>query len=249
MYQDGNAQYKHIIVEFPPGSDMFHILKCDEHHVHFGMNPLLGAAKHLHSSQHLNQPKLHNLAIDTLGHYVFDCDHQLAEKNNSMVKKAFAKGYEPFNANRLTKGERITQGYEAAEVTPTGRRPYTRRSEHNTPRKNTGEKHEKPFTGIAYPVAGELYLGLWSKTKTQYPVLVFPWGDLSIVGMPGVILSQTSLKNNIPRCYLVDRMTQQITGWAKGYEDDGALVHKREFPVMYFDRNRYVPYLLLLIGS
>ncbi|KAJ9142368.1 hypothetical protein NKR23_g7191 [Pleurostoma richardsiae] len=239
VFQEGSAQYKHMIIEYPPGEGQFYILKCDEHHVHFGLNPLHGAAKHLSSAQHRNQPKMHSLAIETLGHYVFDCDQHLAEKNNAVVKRAFKEGYEPFNANRLTKGERISQGYEALHSLSIQTTP-SRHSEKG-PHKPVGN-NSKPFMGIANPVAGELYLGYWSKTKTKYPVIVLPWGDLRVAGIPAT-LSQTSLKNNIPRCYIVDRMTQNIKGWAKAYEDDGSLVHKREFPVYYFDRNRSVGWL------
>ncbi len=74
VYQDGNAEFKHIIVEFPPASQKWYIMKCDEHGVHFGKKPLLGAAKHLHGSQHNNQQKHHTLAVELLGHWVWDCD-------------------------------------------------------------------------------------------------------------------------------------------------------------------------------
>lgn len=46
----------------------------------------------------------------------------------------------------------------------------------------------------------------------------------------------------MPKCY---RITEDgdIAGWAEGYEDDGPLVTKRDFPVMYFDGGRSVGWL------
>src|SRR3569833_2827604 len=109
VYQDGNAKYKHTIVEYPPSSRTWYILRCDEHGVHFGPKPLLGAAKHLHSIQHNNLPKHHSLAIELIGHRVRDCNMELAFKNNMAVRKAFSEGYAPFNVNRLTRQEKIQQ--------------------------------------------------------------------------------------------------------------------------------------------
>ncbi|KAK3372138.1 hypothetical protein B0H63DRAFT_289006 [Podospora didyma] len=42
-------QNKHTIEECPKGTGRFHIMKCEEHHVHFNTNALAGATKHLHS--------------------------------------------------------------------------------------------------------------------------------------------------------------------------------------------------------
>ncbi|KAK3933957.1 hypothetical protein QBC46DRAFT_274770, partial [Diplogelasinospora grovesii] len=57
VYQNGNAQYKHMIIEHPLRSGDFYILKCDEHSVHFNENPLAGVANHLYSSQHEDMSK------------------------------------------------------------------------------------------------------------------------------------------------------------------------------------------------
>jgi hypothetical protein len=93
----------------------------------------------------------------------------------------------------------------------------------------------KEFAGIAYPVDGELYLGYWSKDKTRYPIMLLPWGDLEpYTGIQATLLG-TGLLEKPPKCYTIDRITQEITGWSEGYEDGGRLVTKREFPVMYFD--------------
>ncbi|KAK3934343.1 hypothetical protein QBC46DRAFT_273969, partial [Diplogelasinospora grovesii] len=93
VYRNGNAPYKHIIIEHPPNSGDFYILKCNEHSVHFNQNPLASAAKHLYSSQHGHISKEYATALKVLSYLVINYDVQLAIKNNSVVKKAFAEGY------------------------------------------------------------------------------------------------------------------------------------------------------------
>lgn len=239
VYQDGNAEYKHMIIEYPPGEDDWYILKCDEHGVHFNLNPLAGAAKHLSGSQHNGLSKEHAIAIANLGHLVFDCDIEMAKRNNAAVSKAFEKGYKPFNRNHLSKSARVSMGLEAPESPKVRKKPARQTTNDST---ETGKPPlsataAKSFFGITNPVAGELYRGYWSKNKTKYAVMLLPWGDLSPAGMFGS-LSNTGLLVRAPRCYVIDRAANEIRGWANGYEDGGHLETKREFPVMYFDGAR-----------
>jgi hypothetical protein len=236
VYQDGKAEYKHMIIQYPPNDGDWYILKCDEHGVHFNLNPLHGGAKHLHSSQHNNMSKEHSHAIAVLGHHVFDCDSEKATMNNAVVRKAFEAGYKPFNRNQLTKAERLSLGFEFGLETASARSTPAKPMPASLPPPQSPAS-ASPFTGVAYPVAGELYLGFWSKSKTKYAVILLPWGDLTPAGMVGT-LSNTGLLGNPPSCYIVDRMSQEIRGWAQGYEDGGPLVTKREFPVMYFDGSK-----------
>jgi hypothetical protein len=249
VYANGDAEYKHIIVQHPKDNGSWYILKCDEHGVHFNLNPLHGAAKHLHSEQHKHLSKEHNLAIQLLGHLVFDCDAELAEKNNAAVRKAFEKGYKPYNRNTMTKAERLGLGAPLESESPTKQRPPDQQHgaeqihhQEQAPSSDAPkQKQIKTFTGITDPIAGELYLGYWSKDRSKYGVLVLPWGDLSTVGLGGTLATTNLLAKNVPKCYNVDRSTQKIIGWAKGYEDDGPLITRREFPVMYFDGHRCGP--------
>jgi hypothetical protein len=238
VYQDGDAEYKHIIVMYPQGDSggNWYILKCDQHGVHFNTNPLHGAAKHLHSSQHNNMSKEHALAIRELGHQVWDCTKELADKNNDAVKKAFENGYKPFNRNQLSKTERRSMGFGDPEPSPGGRAGPDANAQRKKAKPDpTPKAASKEFTGIAYPLDGELYLAYWSKTKLRFAVIILPWGDLlPSTGMQGTLLG-TGLLERPPKCYTIDRVTREITGWAEGYEDGGRLVTKREFPVMYFD--------------
>ena len=240
VYQDGDAEYKHVIVQYPQGDSggNWYILKCDTHGVHFNCNPLHGAAKHLHSNQHNHMSKEHALAIRELGHLVWDCNKELAEKNNAAVKEAFAKGYKPFNRNQLSKTERRSMGFADPE-TPSARKTQPgaagQRKKDKVGAESAQHAGSKEFAGVAYPVDGELYLAYWSKTKTRYAVILLPWGDLKpSTGMQGTLLG-TGLLEKPPKCYTIDRVTREITGWAEGYEDGGRLVTKRDFPVMYFD--------------
>ncbi len=156
-----------------------------------------------------------------------DCNKGLAEKNNAATVKAFENGYVPFNINRLNKQERISQGFsfQDSPSAPKPGRPAARKS-------------PRSFV-ITNPTPGELYLGYWNKTGTRYPVIVFPFrGDIAITGLQGSLAS-IGLLANAPRCVRVNKMTQEIEGWARGYEDGGALVTEREFPVVYFDRKQY----------
>ncbi|KAL1868032.1 hypothetical protein VTK73DRAFT_3879 [Phialemonium thermophilum] len=249
VYQDGDAEYKHMIVEYPPGEGNWYILKCDEHGVHFNLHPLTGAAKHLNGVQHGCQSKEHSLAIAQLGHMVFDCDAEMAAKNNAMVQKAFEQGYRPFNRKYLRKSERDSFGFPPVEIPAAKKAPKISPKAANAPRRPVQKPSypklpavPRPFTGIAYPVPGELYLAYWSQDKTKYAAILLPWGDLAVAGMRGR-LSNTALVASAPRCYLIDRLSQEIKGWAKGYEDGGPLVTQREFPVMYFDRFRSVGWL------
>ncbi|EGO54287.1 hypothetical protein NEUTE1DRAFT_87492 [Neurospora tetrasperma FGSC 2508] len=106
VYQEGNAKFKHIIVEYPPESGEFYILKCDDHGVHFGANPLAGAAKHLASKMHDHQSKNYSVAIDTLGFRVIGCNAELAQRNNTAVEEAAVNGYKPVNLLQLSVGKR-----------------------------------------------------------------------------------------------------------------------------------------------
>ena len=86
VYQNGSAKYKHTIIEHPNGSGKWYILRCDEHSLHFGPNPLQGATKHLNGKAHGKIPRDGDTAIEKLGIRVRNCDAQSAERNNTVFK-------------------------------------------------------------------------------------------------------------------------------------------------------------------
>lgn len=242
VYQDGQAEHKHMIIEYPTDSNKWYILRCDEHGVHFGVDPLRGASKHINVAEHGYLQKKFDLAIDILGHVVFDCDRELAEKNNAVTLEYFKKGGKPFNAKYLSRIQRLAHGFDTVARTPaTSVPPRLEETPDNTPKATvaTAAKSPKVFSGITDPVAGELYLGYWSKTKTKYPILICPLqGDIEkATGIPGTLAS-INMVTNAPRCIRVRRSTQEIIGWAAGFEGGGQHVEKREFPVVYLDKKQ-----------
>ncbi|KAH8659982.1 hypothetical protein BX600DRAFT_438213 [Xylariales sp. PMI_506] len=86
LFQDGNAEQKHMIVCFPKRSNDWFILRCDEHNLTFGLNPLLVASRHLlrEHSRILPGP---GVAIKHLGIRVLNCDAEKAERNNAAFRE------------------------------------------------------------------------------------------------------------------------------------------------------------------
>ena len=245
IYRGGDPEFKHFIVEFPPGKGVYYILRCDEHGVHFNAtNPLAGAAKHLAGSQHGHMSKEHAKAVEEVGHLVLECTAEMQKLNNDMVTAAFENGYKVYNRNYLTKRERnSTHGLDEVPIPVASK---TRRGSHLGSQKQVASgltltspptASKRPFTGLTNPAANELYRAYWSREKRNYAVLVLPWHDLGPAGWKGTLAS-TGLLVNAPKCYVIDRSVPEIKGWAAGFEDGGALVSKREFPVCYFDKAR-----------
>lgn len=229
IYQDGKAQYKHKIFEHKAGSGNWYIVRCDEHKVHFGYgNPLHGAAKHVHSPQHGNLEKKHDLALQVCGHRVTGCNAELAELNNRAFERAVKEeGYVPFNMNLLTKEGR-RRLHDGAEILVQGEGHAKKR-----PAKlNINSDEANNVQDCRF------YQGLWSPTKKWYALVVLPIlpdGSLKDVGLPQTTLQETELMANVPKCYRVDRNSLQIKEWQHAYKLGGSKVNKREYPVMFFD--------------
>lgn len=232
IYQDGKAQYKHKIFEHKAGSGNWYIVRCDEHQVHFGYgNPLHGAAKHVHSPQHGNLEKKHDLALQICGHRITGCNAELATLNNSVFERAVKEeGYVPFNMNLLTKEGR-RRLHDGAEI-------HVKAEGH--------AKKKPPKLNINSDEANNIrdcdfYQGLWSPpgaNKKWYALIVLPIlpdGSLEDVGLPQETLGQTDLMDKVPQCYRVDRNSLQIKEWKPSYKTGGDKVDRREYPVMYFD--------------
>lgn len=221
VFDNGNAKYKHWIVEYPLHTKKFYILRCDQHGVHFNNNPLHGAAKHLHSAQHGHMSKERAQAVAILGYQVLPCDAELAAKNNEAFEKALQRGYKIFNMNQVSKTMRRSMGFTDG---PERARPAAR-----------AHRVSRSSSGIISAIAGELYLAYWKQDKKRYPAMVLPLGDLKMCGLTGSLF-QTGLLNSTPSCYLLDPTTKQITGWNPEVDEI-----KREFPVLYFDSQNETP--------
>ncbi|KAM7202264.1 hypothetical protein V8F33_002981 [Rhypophila sp. PSN 637] len=117
-------------------------------------NPLAGAAKHLHSTQHGNFSKERAQAVELLGNNIFDCDENKMKQNNQMVSDAFQNGYKPFNLNQLTMAERknLNLPGDASPITTPPKATPTPNPAH---RGSTREASQKLFVGITHPVPGD----------------------------------------------------------------------------------------------
>lgn len=238
IYQDGKAQYKHKIFEHKAGSGNWYIVRCDEHQVHFGHgNPLHGAAKHVHSPQHGNLEKKHDLALQICGHRITGCNAERAALNNSVFERAVKEeGYVPFNMNLLTKEgkRRLHTGTEVPAVEA----PTSVKSEFPSKRKPINLKLNINCDEANGVRDCHFYQGLWSPYKKWYALIVLPIlpdGSLKDAGLPHTTLRETDLVSTVPKCYRVDRNSLQIKEWLPAYKIGGSKVNKREYPVMFFD--------------
>ncbi|KAH6692272.1 hypothetical protein F5X68DRAFT_250470 [Plectosphaerella plurivora] len=233
VYQDGNAQYKHMIVHYGGHN---YILKCEEHGVHFKPKAITAAAKHLDSDAHGNQERKHSNAVAQLGYLVTDCTPEQIQQHNNLVLNAYALGYRPLRPKIQYPKPAITETRNNLHHnTVTSDRPSSIPSAPSAPSASTGT--------IIDPVAGELYYGRakpmnpGAKPKS-YIVMVLPWKQLPPLG--GGIMAETLGHSPLLReaqrktCYIYDQ--DGIAGWMPGYEDGGQHVKKRWFPVLWFEK-------------
>lgn len=238
LYQDGKAQFKHKIIEYKTGSGNWYIVRCDDHQVHFGFkNPVHGAAKHVHSPQHGNLEKKHDLAIEICGHRILDCNAELAELNNLEFERAVKEDkYQVFNMNLLTKEgrRRLTDGPQKdppIDSSPTAAPSKIR------PKLPPLQPRGDP---VDHPRDCGFYEGFWQPTKQWYMLIVLPIrsdGSLREVGLKEK-LQETGVMDKVPKCYRVDRVSLQVKGWQPAYMDGGPKATKREYPVMFFDNHQ-----------
>lgn len=220
VYQDGNAEIKYTIARYPRKDGNWYILECKEHGQHFTNDPILGAAKHLATAVHGNVPRKHELAVSILGTLVKNCTSEMVEINNKVAQEAFEQGLGIPTTTKRPKRPRFDGGTSEPRAALPGA-PHTRSSQ--------------VVSGIMSPKAGEIYAAYWKSSRNFYPVLILPWGSFQHIGFKGSLLD-TGLLVDMPSCYVFDGETAE---WAEGYEDGGALVSKRQFPVLYFDELKF----------
>ncbi|OHE99655.1 hypothetical protein CORC01_05013 [Colletotrichum orchidophilum] len=242
VYQNGKAEYKHNIVKY---EDVFYILRCDEHGVHFKQNALAAAAKHLHGASHGHQKKEHKLAVETIGFHVVDCTEELAALNNECVRLAFESGYKPLNQLHGPKsgGKRQSAVNAMAPV----RDPSVSDSSFQAPPNSAGsyqtkldartqeDKHQDVADYIMNPIPGDIYHAKWPRSNKLYIVMILGWTSLKMCGWDGW-LSDTQLCNKKirPTCYTYNE--DGIGGWAPGYRDGELRMLDRDVPVLWFEK-------------
>ncbi|KAM6534193.1 hypothetical protein FALCPG4_007126 [Fusarium falciforme] len=220
VFQDGKAEIKYTIARYPRKDGNWYILECKEHGQHFTNDPILGAAKHLATAVHGNLPRKHELAVSILGSLVKNCTPTRVEMNNKVAQEAFDQGLGVPATIKRPKRPRFDGGTAEPRAVIPGH-PHTRSSQ--------------VVSGIMNPKAGEIYAAYWKSSRSFYPVLILPWGSFQDIGFKGTLLD-TGLLDDTPSCYAADGEAGE---WAEGYEAGGALVSKRQFPVVYFDELKF----------
>jgi len=231
VYRGGDAEYKHVIVEYPRGSENWFIIRCDQCGVYFGANPLQGGAKHLDSEPHGYAPRKWALAVQELGIRILDCDKDKADRNNEAFDRAVEAGYVPLNertGSGLARRARRRQVQESVDASDEG-------EDEDTAANSPQGRHPKgkPFEGVSDPIVGRLYRA-WFRGDGFYAALMLPLGSFAAAGVVGDIDSMDCLKA-APKCYR--RSKGHISGWADGYEDGGPKVRERRFPMMYIEES------------
>ncbi|KAJ4179029.1 hypothetical protein NW755_012767 [Fusarium falciforme] len=220
VFQDGKAEIKYTIARYPRKDGNWYILECKEHGQHFTNDPILGAAKHLATAVHGKLPRKHELAVSILGTLVKNCTPTRVEMNNQVAQEAFDQGLGVPATIKRPRRPRFDGGTAEPRAVIPGH-PHTRSSQ--------------VVSGIMNPKAGEIYAAYWKSSRSFYPVLILPWGSFQHIGFKGTLLD-TGLLDDTPSCYAADGEAGE---WAEGYEEGGALVSKRQFPVVYFDELKF----------
>ncbi|KAI1764493.1 hypothetical protein GGR53DRAFT_466338 [Hypoxylon sp. FL1150] len=247
VYQNGNAQFKHYIAEWPERSKEWYIVKCERHRQHFTLNPIAGAARHLNSASHGFPDRNRRSAVKELGYRVVDCDETQVRMHNKIVKEAFDNGYKPLGYKGRPRSDNIRQKRGPKVQALTG--AIESRAANSGPGQENESTPERLPTessqdsGITHPKVFHIYYGKWRvdgrKNGEFYPVMILGWDKQEGSGLSPEdtpYLHSTNLlekSSHPPSCYKYD--STRIIGWAPGYEDGGPKVGLRKFPVMFFD--------------
>lgn len=217
VYGNGNAVQKYIIVQ---SNGKFYILRCEKCGKFFNNNPLHGASIHVGKS-HKDWEK-HSNVVEVLGVRVRNCNTALMKTNNDRATAHFRseKKQRQSSAGRST----------AAGTSSGARRSFVSLS--GRAQRGTG--------GIADPIPGRVYQVFWEQKHT-YGVLMLRMGDFEGLGVEGSVESvhlAPAARIKLPVCYARDVVTGTFA-WKEGYEDNGPLVMKRWFPVMFFEGHQF----------
>ncbi|KUI66334.1 hypothetical protein VM1G_02017 [Cytospora mali] len=258
LFDEVNAETKDwrfeeisIIVEYPPKSNIWYILRCQQcGPVFFTVQ---GAGQHLSGRTH-GSSRRWGEAVKQLGVHVVDCDAKKARRNNDAFEIACLQGHNPkrrldrapwrFHGSCRDKTTASRQEDEIEDLTDSELNlvddeyvPSDEEIDDFIPEK---ESQKQPFLGVAEPVAGELYQAYWGADDTWYLVTVLPLGGFQEIGIAGH-LQDLDLRFNIPSCYEVERDSFHIIGWKDGFIDGGSCVTERKFPCLFFSEDFKIP--------
>ncbi|KAI1757967.1 hypothetical protein F4782DRAFT_4896 [Xylaria castorea] len=251
------AKLNNTIVEFPPDSGRWYIVKCEEHTIRFGLRPLQGAAKHLNGRLHGGLDRSWALATEMLGYRVIDCTKELAALNNEVVNNAFAHGYKPENEVKRKQHPEIPENasHRTGATTISRKRSGTSqtsigcKSTSSPSRKRRKEDWSNPTDIITNPKTFHVYYCFWKDHHCLYPVMILAWDNQEPGGLEHDLVSTGLLdkNSNPPNCYIYkdtdSGKNKAIAGWAPGFEDGGSKVQQRKFPAMFFDPDKGVSWV------
>ncbi|KAK8869241.1 hypothetical protein PGQ11_007819 [Apiospora arundinis] len=204
------------IIEWPEKSRQFWVCFCEEHKIHFKQKADLAAAKHLAGKLHEYPNRDRRPAMIALGHYIPDCTGELRKLHNAEVNEKYAAGYVPRNDHKREASgkdqiESSTQKLSQSAVTPCSQSPIT------------------------HPKTSHIY---YAKYKDQYwAVVILGWDRLPDGCRHSTLGASKLIKHDPPSCYNFDGY-KRIIGWKPNYGDGSKSIWKREFPVMYFDKEK-----------
>lgn len=116
VYQEGQAETKHIIVEHPKGAGLWYIIRCPDCPRDFEERPMVSAGAHIASKVHGLQPRNSENVVEKFGIRVLDCDEGLAAENNAVALQAFHKKAKGARPPADTAAEGSKQGLRGAAV-------------------------------------------------------------------------------------------------------------------------------------
>lgn len=215
-----NTNFDSAIFEYPRNCGKWYIVRCVEHNLNWGLDPIRGAASHLQSH---GSSRKSDSAIEELGELVEGCDRQKADLSNAQYQKAIDQGYTP--KKHMIKSRQEVQA---------------------KPAQNPGHK---PSEGVIDPVVGQIYHAWWDSNESWFSVVVLPYlgdGNWKEVGITGNLFS-SALRNDIPGCFKRAKVTtdsgEDVSKlmWAEGYQDDGRKVNSRQFPCLFLHPPLRIP--------
>lgn len=91
VFQKGQAETKHTIVEYPKDAGEWYIIRCLDCPRDFKDKPVVSGGLHIASELHGNQPRDTAKVIEMLGIPILDCNEARAKENNAVARQAFRK--------------------------------------------------------------------------------------------------------------------------------------------------------------
>jgi hypothetical protein len=199
------------IVEYPKRRGNWYIVRCMDHGLNWGKNPVRAATKHLLGKSHACSSKP-NLAIEELGELVEDCDRQKADASNAEYQKALDQNYEPNNI--------MTKPAQESRHEP-----------------SKGIIH--PVVGEVYYAWWDFHPSGWYLVVVLPYLGDGDWKEVGITGnlFNSGLRDNIPECFNV----LQDSKKEERLAWAEGYEDDGPKVSARKFPCLFLHRPLKIP--------